>query len=112
MAIHPFWFKEFGLDRWCMKDVCLSVWLPDRSHDLMFKITDVCDPADCPGACWATQGRSPAGLGLLPSPDIRSVVKGNHRGAAGCPWPHPADTAAGCAAPRGRRSFLAAAAPV
>lgn len=47
-ALHPYWFRVFGLDRWCRQDVCLSIWLPDRSHDLMFKVTDVCDPKDCP----------------------------------------------------------------
>lgn len=47
-ALHPHWFKELGLDRWCRQDVCLSVWTKDHSHDLMFKVTDVCDPKDCP----------------------------------------------------------------
>lgn len=47
-AIHPYWFKEFGLDRWCRQDVCLSIWTEDHSHDLMWKVTDVCDPKDCP----------------------------------------------------------------
>lgn len=48
LAIHPYWFKEFGLDRWCRRDVCASVWTTDHSHDLIFKVTDVCDPRDCP----------------------------------------------------------------
>ncbi|KAI8473754.1 MAG: hypothetical protein J3K34DRAFT_409834 [Monoraphidium minutum] len=48
MAIHPFWFKEFGLDRWCRQDVCVSLWTKDHVHDLMYKVTDVCDPKDCP----------------------------------------------------------------
>lgn len=30
------------------QDVCLSIWTKDHSHDLMFKVTDVCDPKDCP----------------------------------------------------------------
>ena len=30
------------------QDVCVSIWLKDTSHDLMFKVTDVCDPKDCP----------------------------------------------------------------
>jgi hypothetical protein len=47
MALHPYWFKEFGLDRWCRRDVCMSVWTQDHSHDLMFKITDVCPPSIC-----------------------------------------------------------------
>eukprot|EP00775_Hariotina_reticulata_P004417 gene4417-4670_t len=47
-ALHPYWFKEFGLDRWCRQDVCLSIWTEDHSHDLMWKVTDVCDPKDCP----------------------------------------------------------------
>ena len=45
MALHPYWFREFGLDRWCRRDVCASVWTEDHAHDLMFKVTDVCD--DC-----------------------------------------------------------------
>jgi hypothetical protein len=28
--------------------VCLSIWTEDHSHDLMWKVTDVCDPKDCP----------------------------------------------------------------
>lgn len=47
-ALHPRWFDGFGLQRMCRQDVCLSIWLPDCSHDLMFKVTDVCDPRDCP----------------------------------------------------------------
>jgi hypothetical protein len=46
--LHPYWFKEFGLDRWCRQDVCMALWLKDHSHDLMYKVTDVCDPKDCP----------------------------------------------------------------
>ena len=38
VALHPYWFKQFGLDRMCRQDVCLSVWLKDHSHDLMFKV--------------------------------------------------------------------------
>lgn len=30
------------------QDVCLSIWTPDHAHDLMWKVTDVCDPKDCP----------------------------------------------------------------
>ncbi len=47
-AVHPYWFRDFGLERMCRQDVCLSIWLPDCSHDLMYKVTDVCDPKDCP----------------------------------------------------------------
>lgn len=62
MAIHPYWYREFGLDRWCRQDVCLALWLPDRSHDLMYKVTDVCDPSDCPGEVTAVGG-GPGGGG-------------------------------------------------
>lgn len=31
-----------------VQDVCLSIWTEDHSHDLMWKVTDVCDPKDCP----------------------------------------------------------------
>jgi hypothetical protein len=31
-----------------LQDVCLSIWTEDHSHDLMWKVTDVCDPKDCP----------------------------------------------------------------
>ncbi len=48
VAVHPYWFQGSSLDRMCRQDVCLSVWLPDCSHDLMYKVTDVCDPKDCP----------------------------------------------------------------
>ena len=26
----------------------MSIWTEDASHDLMWKVTDVCDPKDCP----------------------------------------------------------------
>jgi hypothetical protein len=26
----------------------VALWLKDHSHDLMYKVTDVCDPKDCP----------------------------------------------------------------
>jgi hypothetical protein len=33
----------------CMpQDVCMSIWTEDHVHDLMWKVTDVCDPKDCP----------------------------------------------------------------
>lgn len=31
-----------------LQDVCVSLWTKDHSHDLMYKVTDVCDPKDCP----------------------------------------------------------------
>jgi hypothetical protein len=37
-----------GLVLCVAQDVCLSIWTEDHSHDLMWKVTDVCDPKDCP----------------------------------------------------------------
>lgn len=30
-----------------MQDVCISFWKEDGSSDMMLKVTDICDPADC-----------------------------------------------------------------
>lgn len=30
-----------------MQDVCISFWKEDGKSDMMLKLTDICDPADC-----------------------------------------------------------------
>ena len=30
-----------------MQDVCISFWKEDGKSDMMLKVTDICDPADC-----------------------------------------------------------------
>ncbi|KAI4213160.1 MAG: hypothetical protein L6R36_009462, partial [Xanthoria steineri] len=57
-AIHPYFLKYAGLDRYCMQDVCISFWpegdTPDTSTfpDMIAKVTDICstdpdDPTHC-----------------------------------------------------------------
>lgn len=99
MALHPYWFREFGLDRWCRQDVCASVWTEDHSHDLMFKVTDVCPPSVCKSPfevrveAWKAsylfyhrEGRrpnkqaylyfSPCWMDGLPQPDLKHTLPG------------------------------------
>ncbi|KAL9025201.1 MAG: hypothetical protein Q9196_005936 [Gyalolechia fulgens] len=53
-AIHPYFLKYAGLDRYCMQDVCISFWpegdTPGTSAfpDMIAKVTDICstDPKD------------------------------------------------------------------
>ncbi|KAL8837005.1 MAG: hypothetical protein Q9170_002694 [Blastenia crenularia] len=53
-AIHPYFLKYAGLDRYCMQDVCISFWpegdTPSTSTfpDMIAKVTDICstDPND------------------------------------------------------------------
>lgn len=30
-----------------MQDVCISFWKEDGRSDMILKVTDICDPADC-----------------------------------------------------------------
>ncbi|KAL9037117.1 MAG: hypothetical protein Q9214_005840 [Letrouitia sp. 1 TL-2023] len=52
VAIHPYFLKYAGLERYCMQDVCISFWNEDprKGHqsDMMLKVTDICttDPKD------------------------------------------------------------------
>ncbi|KAI4093803.1 MAG: hypothetical protein LQ344_002707 [Seirophora lacunosa] len=57
-AIHPYFLKYAGLDRYCMQDVCISFWpegeTPETSAfpDMIAKVTDICstdpnDPTHC-----------------------------------------------------------------
>ncbi|KAI4208792.1 MAG: hypothetical protein LQ349_009628, partial [Xanthoria aureola] len=57
-AIHPYFLKYAGLDRYCMQDVCVSFWpegdTPGTSTfpDMIAKVTDICstdpdDPTHC-----------------------------------------------------------------
>ena len=65
VAIHPYWLKYapewLGLSRYCMQDVCISVWNDtgaavtkgkDGLNDVELKVTDICstDPDD-PSYC-------------------------------------------------------------
>ena len=62
VAIHPYWLKfaqeGLGLGRYCMQDVCISVWNETHTHandgenDVELKVTDICstDPED-PNYC-------------------------------------------------------------
>ncbi|KAG8534077.1 uncharacterized protein KY384_000920 [Bacidia gigantensis] len=61
VAIHPYWLKyapeNLGLSRYCMQDVCLSLWnntgTPIKgAADIQVKVTDICstDPKD-PNYC-------------------------------------------------------------
>ncbi|MCJ1366320.1 hypothetical protein MMC16_005448 [Acarospora aff. strigata] len=52
VAIHPYFLKYAGLDRYCMQDVCISFWKEDGTSDMMLKVTDICstdpnDPTHC-----------------------------------------------------------------
>ncbi|MCJ1260547.1 hypothetical protein MMC22_000409 [Lobaria immixta] len=47
VAIHPYFLKYADLSRYCMQDVCISFWKEDGSSDMILKVTDICDPADC-----------------------------------------------------------------
>ncbi|MCJ1450979.1 hypothetical protein MMC28_001313 [Mycoblastus sanguinarius] len=52
VAIHPYFLKYAGLDRYCMQDVCVSFWREDGGSDMMAKVTDICstdpdDPSHC-----------------------------------------------------------------
>ncbi|KAL8877333.1 MAG: hypothetical protein Q9192_008692, partial [Flavoplaca navasiana] len=58
IAIHPYFLKFAGLDRYCMQDVCVSFWpegdTPGTSTfpDMIGKVTDICstdpdDPTHC-----------------------------------------------------------------
>ncbi|KAL8709770.1 MAG: hypothetical protein Q9220_005556 [cf. Caloplaca sp. 1 TL-2023] len=57
-AIHPYFLKYAGLDRYCMQDVCISFWpegdspTTSTSPDMIVKVTDICstdpnDPTHC-----------------------------------------------------------------
>lgn len=52
VAIHPYFLKYAGLERYCMQDVCISFWnedpRPGHQSDMMLKVTDICttDPKD------------------------------------------------------------------
>ncbi|KAL6713287.1 hypothetical protein ACLMJK_008752 [Lecanora helva] len=61
VAIHPYWLKYapagLGLGRYCMQDVCISVWNDSgdgegAGDDVELKVTDICstDPSD-PSHC-------------------------------------------------------------
>ncbi|MCJ1251247.1 hypothetical protein MMC30_008478 [Trapelia coarctata] len=52
VAIHPYFLKYAGLDRFCQQDVCISFWREDGRSDMMLKVTDICstdknDPTHC-----------------------------------------------------------------
>lgn len=32
---------------YCMQEVCISFWKDNGKSDMMLKVTDICDPADC-----------------------------------------------------------------
>ena len=67
VAIHPWWLQyaqeQLGLERFCMQDVCISVWNEtgaavskgrDGLNDVELKVTDICstdpnDPSYCEG---------------------------------------------------------------
>ncbi|KAL8933770.1 MAG: hypothetical protein Q9216_006218 [Gyalolechia sp. 2 TL-2023] len=57
-AIHPYFLKYAGLDRYCMQDVCISFWPEGKQPgtsafpDMIAKVTDICstdpnDPTHC-----------------------------------------------------------------
>ncbi|MCJ1408527.1 hypothetical protein MMC19_002602 [Ptychographa xylographoides] len=53
VAIHPYFLKYAGLDRYCMQDVCVSFWPEGEfTNDMIAKVTDICsidpnDPSHC-----------------------------------------------------------------
>ncbi|KAI9672326.1 MAG: hypothetical protein M1817_003348 [Caeruleum heppii] len=54
VAIHPYFLKYAGLERYCMQDVCISFWREDGSADMMLKVTDICGSESADGVPLAT----------------------------------------------------------
>ncbi|KAL8745257.1 MAG: hypothetical protein Q9190_002587 [Brigantiaea leucoxantha] len=100
VAIHPYWLKyapkELGLSRYCMQDVCISVWNETGANaggttDVELKVTDICstdpeDPSYCESPADIMVDRRKAMLlyHATPKGDLENAALKN-----GKKYPHP-----------------------